>query len=209
MSEARTAILSAIRIGHAGRGKTTGRPDPLPAHPRPQFEQDPVVRFLARLGASGATIEQVSRVAETGAALLRYLDAQQMPRVVVTDDVISDAGFAWPAELDLQQRPARDGDRVSLTGAFAAVAETGSLVLRSGARRPTTLNFLPEHHIVLLHRAAVVPHFEDAWTKLRATGEALPRTVNIITGPSRTADVEQTIAMGAHGPRCLHVIFVS
>ena len=206
MSEARDAILGAIR---AGSGETSVRPDALPAHPRPRLDGDIVERFLTRLAGSGATIHRVSQAAETGAALLGYLEAQQLPRLVVTDEVTTNTEYAWPEDLDLQQRPARDGDRISLTEAFSAVAETGSLVLRSGARRPTTLNFLPEHHIVVLQRSAIVAHFEDVWAKLRTTGESLPRTVNIVTGPSRTADVEQTIAMGAHGPRYLHVIFLS
>ena len=83
-------------------------------------------------------------------------------------------------------------------------------MLASGPAAPTTLNFLPENHIVVLKASQVVGPYEDAWDRLRAAnGEGrLPRTVNFITGPSRTGDIEQTIQMGAHGPRRLHVILV-
>jgi len=83
-------------------------------------------------------------------------------------------------------------------------------MLTSGAERPTTLNFLPETHIVVLQARDIAGCYEDAWDRLRASqaGEALPRTVNLITGPSRTADIEQTIQLGAHGPRRLCIVLV-
>ncbi len=101
---------------------------------------------------------------------------------------------------------ASDGsDAVALVGAVSAIAGTGTLMLHSGAQNPTTLNFLPDSHIVLLDEDRIVGAYEDAWDDLRKLG-AMPRTVNFVTGPSRTADIEQTILMGAHGPRRLHII---
>ncbi len=83
-------------------------------------------------------------------------------------------------------------------------------MLTSGPERPTTLNFLPETHIVLLTADQVVGGMEEAWAKLRERygRGVMPRTVNLITGPSRSADIEQTLQMGAHGPRRLHIILV-
>ena len=80
----------------------------------------------------------------------------------------------------------------------------------SGADNPTTLNFLPETHIVVLESGDLVGTYEEVWTRLREKfGEGeMPRTVNMITGPSRTADIEQTLELGAHGPRRLHVIIL-
>ena len=117
--------------------------------------------------------------------------------------------LAWPADWELARRPAAGDDHVSVTGAFAAIAETGSLVMLSGPGHPTSLNFLPDDHIVVLRASQVVAHMEDVWALLRARDGGMPRTVNIITGPSRTADVEQTIQLGAHGPRRLHVVLVA
>ena len=80
-------------------------------------------------------------------------------------------------------------------------------MLVSGEQTPTTLNFLPDTHIVALRASQVVASYEDGWDLLRARG-SLPRTVNFITGPSRTGDIEQKIELGAHGPRRLHVILI-
>ena len=93
----------------------------------------------------------------------------------------------------------------------ARVAETGTLVLTSGPDNPTTLNFLPDTHIVVVDAKDIAGDYETVWHArcARHYGEgALPRTVNLITGPSRSADIEQTLILGAHGPRRLHVMVV-
>jgi L-lactate dehydrogenase complex protein LldG len=111
------------------------------------------------------------------------------------------------AELKIRRGRAGADDAVSLTPCFAAIAETGTLMLVSGAQTPTTLNFLPDTHIVVVRGEQVVATYEDGWDRLRIRG-ALPRLVNFITGPSRTGDIEQRIELGAHGPRRLHIIMV-
>jgi hypothetical protein len=90
------------------------------------------------------------------------------------------------------------------------MAETGTLILESGTDNPTTINFLPEVHMVVVRAGDIVGDYETAWTALRqrhGKGE-MPRTVNMVTGPSRSADIEQTLLLGAHGPRRLHVMIV-
>ena len=104
-----------------------------------------------------------------------------------------------------------DGKQLaSVSHAFAGVAETGTLILTSGQDNPTTLNFLPDNHVVVVEAKDVVGDYEAIWQRLRERYGAgiLPRTVNMITGPSRSADIEQTLILGAHGPRRLHVIIV-
>ncbi len=112
--------------------------------------------------------------------------------------------------LEVEIGKAEASDQASLTGAFAGVAETGTLLLVSGPQAPTTLNFLPETHIAVLRASRMVGPYEDAWERVRARygRGGLPRTVNFITGPSRTADIEQTIQLGAHGPRRLHIVLI-
>ena len=138
----------------------------------------------------------------------RYLvDSGAGNRLLVSgDDLIQQ--IEWPASLELQQRSATGEDRVSVTSALCGIAETGTLMLVSGEQNPTSLNFLPDYHIVVLRSDLLVPRMEDAWDKLRAAFAQMPRTVNFISGPSKTADVEQTVEYGAHGPRCLHVVMV-
>ena len=81
-------------------------------------------------------------------------------------------------------------------------------MLLSGPDSPTTLNFLPEDHVVVLRESRIVAHPGDAWALLRKERAMVPRTVNPICGPSKTGDVELEILEGAHGPRRLHVVVV-
>ena len=98
---------------------------------------------------------------------------------------------------------------VGVVPAFAGVAETGTLVTLSAAETPSTLNFLPDTAIAILRRSDIVGTYEDAFDRARARhGKDLPRTVNLITGPSRTGDIEQQIQIGVHGPRRLHLVLV-
>ena len=115
--------------------------------------------------------------------------------------------------LELRRGRAEDADQVGVTACFAAIAETGTLMLTSGPESPTRNNFLPDTHIVVLRGAQVVASYEDGWARLRAerttAGQSpMPRTVNFITGPSRTGDIEQRIELGAHGPRRLHIVLI-
>ena len=145
-------------------------------------------------------------------AVADYLKSENLPAEVrlAPDPDLRDLPWDGQPLITLSEGSARPSDPVALTGAFAGIAETGTLMLRSGAVGPTTLNFLPETHMVVLNARDISGCYEDAWDRLRAAhdGEALPRTVNLITGPSRTADIEQTIQLGAHGPRRLCILLV-
>jgi len=127
-----------------------------------------------------------------------------------TDPVLGT--LPWDAAPELERRfgAAEAEDRAALSRAVAAAAETGTLFLISGADNPTTLSFLPEAHTILIRSSDIVGCYEEAFDLLRALFGAgtLPRTVNMISGPSRTADIEQTIVRGAHGPKHLHVVIV-
>ncbi len=115
-------------------------------------------------------------------------------------------GLSWPQHYS--SGPATGLEQVSVTPCLAAVAETGSVVVASSATTPATLAFLPDIHIVLVHESQLVCHVEDVFTLLRESS-ILPRAVSFITGPSRTADIEQTLEIGAHGPRQMHILLIS
>jgi L-lactate dehydrogenase complex protein LldG len=78
----------------------------------------------------------------------------------------------------------------------------------SGVATPPTVSLLPETHVALVPCARIVPSMEDAWALLRREHGTLPRAVNFISGPSRTADIEQTVTLGAHGPYRVHVVLI-
>lgn len=168
--------------------------------------------FVEQAEAVATSIARVSGAEDVPEAVADYLKGHNLPAEVRLAPDAELEGLAWSANplLKVESGRAQPQDATSVTAALAGVAETGTLMLASGASAPTTLNFLPENHIVVLKASQVVGPYEDAWDRLRqANGEGrLPRTVNFITGPSRTGDIEQTIQMGAHGPRRLHVILV-
>nr|VFK02565.1 MAG: L-lactate dehydrogenase complex protein LldG [Candidatus Kentron sp. H]VFK03831.1 MAG: L-lactate dehydrogenase complex protein LldG [Candidatus Kentron sp. H]VFK06551.1 MAG: L-lactate dehydrogenase complex protein LldG [Candidatus Kentron sp. H] len=212
MTDARATTLSRIRAALGRADGSAGAPDERAfAGPvRPAIpEKDPRARFVAKLEAVAGAVVRVAGLARVPEVVLRYLERHGLPhRLVASRDPIL-AAIPWPEGITLRHGPARDGDRVSITGAFAAVAETGSLVLCAGEDTPTTLNFLPEDHIVVLGADRIVPYMEDVWPLIEAAFLAWPRTVNFITGPSRTGDIEQTMQLGAHGPRRLLVILLN
>ena len=124
---------------------------------------------------------------------------------VATDAIVSQINWQDAPNLIVNYGAADNEDKATLTSCLCGIAETGTLVLLSSPTSPTLLNFLPEVHIVLLSTQHIVAAYEDAWDLVRQQ-DALPRTVNFITGPSRTADIEQKMLMGIHGPKKLHII---
>jgi L-lactate dehydrogenase complex protein LldG len=102
---------------------------------------------------------------------------------------------------------------LGLTGVDLAIAETGTLVLVSGAGRPRSTSLLPPCHIAVFDRTALVESLRQVGVFLEAWhGDGRPpsggASINFITGPSRTADIELTLTRGVHGPKEVHAIFV-
>lgn len=177
-------------------------------HVRPPVEGDLIARFAEKVELVASTFASVKGVEGLSRAVADYLEAQGIDKeIVVTTDPLLER-VRWSNEFAVARRAAEPEDRVSVTGAFAGVAETGTLVFVSDRQTPTTLNFLPETHVAVLARDRLVAHLEDVWARLRAERTGLPRTVNFITGPSRTGDIELQLELGAHGPRRLHVLLV-
>jgi L-lactate dehydrogenase complex protein LldG len=215
-SSGRAAILEKIRRATAG-----GESDPdwssarLEAPPvwtipkRGQLDLPGRSKlFVAMAEKALATVERVVR-ADAPEAVAGYLRARNLPLQIRCGDDPALAGMNWDRSLVSVRRGASDGsDLVGLSHAFAGVAESGTLVLLSGRDNPTTINFLPEHHLVLLPEDRIFGDYESIWRLLRERfgSRALPRTVNFITGPSRSGDIEQKLVLGAHGPKSLHIL---
>lgn len=222
--DARSQILDGIRKalkrGPLGEADAAGPADRLARHAPgliPARTAGLDRRGLADLFVQMAeevqtTVSRVAAAADVPGAVADYLANHNLPAdLAMAPDTALDA-YPWHERplLRIRRGRAEDADQVSVTGAFAAVAETGTLMLTSGNDRPTTLNLMPDTHIVVLRADQVVGPYETAWERLRAEqlGNTMPRTVNFITGPSRTGDIEQRIQLGAHGPRRLHIVLV-
>lgn len=210
MPQARNAILGQIRTalgrGPLSEGAAAALDARVPAHTRLAFEDELVARFITRFESRSGSVVRLAALAELPAAVAAYRSAQRLPaRAAVARPL---AGLAWPADFAHHPGPAGKDEVLSVTDCLAGIAEMGSLLLASGPERPTSLNFVPDHHLIVLRETRIVRHFEDAWQLLRALPGGLPRAVNLVSGPSRTGDVELTIQLGAHGPRSVQVLLV-
>jgi L-lactate dehydrogenase complex protein LldG len=205
----RDDILSRIR---AGRSEAKPYPGSGPAPKRGQVSgAERKALFVRMAEAAAASVDQASSRAEVPALVKTYLSRHNLPAEarLAPDPRITELDWGSQPLLSTSVGGTDGSHAVSVTGAFAGVAETGTLALASGAPAPTLLNFLPETHIVVMDAKDLAGTYEELWAKLKARyGAEMPRTLNLVTGPSRSGDIEQTILMGAHGPKRLHIILV-
>ncbi len=223
----RDAIFSAIRRG-LRRGElpadqTLGLYARLNAHPRhliparsrlPHPQQ--VDLFLRNLEKEFGTYNRVMRARDVPAAIADYLASQNLPTEMAIAPHPELRAIDWSSRpmITLREGRAEASDLVAVQHGYAAIAETGTLMLPASPQRPTTLNLLCDTEIVVLRASRVVGAMEEAWDMLRyeregmVAGNFLPRNVMFVTGPSRSADIESTLELGAHGPRRLHVVLI-
>lgn len=171
--------------------------------------------FTREAEAVNVTVTRVATLAEVPAEVGRYLSANNLPAAVRAAPSLDAVPWAGQPTLDVQGGPVDPTDTAGISRAFGGVAETGTLVFLSGPENPTTLNYVPPTHIAVLGVDDIDGDYESIWTKIRACdpgqgadGGFMPRAVNWITGPSRSADIEQTLLLGAHGPQRLHIVLV-
>ncbi|MDH3578998.1 MAG: lactate utilization protein [Hyphomicrobiales bacterium] len=211
------AIRGALDVGDTDERRRATVQKRLERHPanlipqqgRPKASKR-IAQFTEKLEGQGATVARVKQAKDIPDVVAAYLRENNLPAKFRTgaDPLLARIPWAKAPSLTRLEGRGEGSDAVAMSRAVTAAAETGTLFLTSGADNPTTLNFLPDTHIAVIRADDILGSYEDAWNSLRDTfGErTLPRTVNLISGPSRTADIEQTIVMGAHGPRRLHVI---
>ena len=168
--------------------------------------------FCAKAEEVLATVTRVASLSDVPKAAVDYLRDRNLPASLAMGDDPRIVGMPWGRQrsLTVKTGPSDGTDEAALSMALGGVAETGTVMLASGEDNPSTLNFLPEHHIVVVHSADIAGDMESLWPKIRERhGKGtMPRTVNLVTGPSRSGDIEQKLILGAHGPRALHIIVV-
>ncbi|MBI2469104.1 MAG: lactate utilization protein [Candidatus Rokubacteria bacterium] len=187
-------------------------------------------RFRAEAEQVGAAVHRAATGTEAGEVVWRLAAERGIQRVVMW----SRRGPGWVAAvaarlgdggLEVAEGAPEDAagagrERLrgvvaaadlGLTGADLAIAETGSLVLASGAGKGRAVSLLPPIHVAVFGPEALVPGIEEAAVVLEAWHASGPRGANVVvvTGPSRTADIELTLTRGVHGPREVHAVFVA
>jgi len=178
----------------------------LPERPAaPAYGERRIDRFTERLEAHACTWERIETLDALPEKVAAWLDSRAIAhKAAVAPPLMS---LPWPEDFDRHDGPAGIEESVAVSLAFAGIAESGSLAMYSGPNSPITHNFVPEFHLVAVFEDDICHSQEGVWQRVRASG-AMPRALNLIAGPSRTGDVEQTIQLGAHGPRQVHVLLV-
>ena len=212
-----TAIRRGLRRGPLPADQAAMLRSRLNAHPRQLIPARSRVSPTEQVGLFVANLEKefgsVTRVPDAEAVpgvVADYLAAQNLPTSLVMAPHPQLRAIPWSTRplLEIREGRAQATDLVSVQHAFAAIAETGTLMLPSAPERPTTLNLLADTEIVVVRASRLVGAYEEAWDLLRAEQGGMPRNVMLVTGPSRSADIEQALELGAHGPRRLHVVLV-
>ncbi len=220
MSEARNHILGALKkaLDHDGRNTEAVKQRIEDHHTNliPQRgageREAQVARFTEEAEAVEATVSRIASADDLPAEVARYLSQANLPSAVRAAPSLQTVAWQNQPTLSVETGIAASSDTAGVSRAFGGVAETGTLVFLSGPDNPTTLNFVPPTHIAVLSTKDVAGDYESVWAKVRErkAGDPhfMPRTVNWITGPSRTGDIEQTLLLGAHGPQSLHIVLI-
>lgn len=206
----RTAILAAIKNANH-RHKKIFHPGVMPPPKKASLKgKARIEQFISAATAQFATISEVKTFEDVPPFLNTWLKRQNLPSEFVLAPILAKLNWGEQKTLSPSIRPAVMSDVVGVSLAYGAAAETGSVMMISGHDTPTTLNFVPDVEVILLSKGDISAGMEGCWERLRGLRRAhqMPRAVNFITGPSRTADVEATMVLGAHGPRRLHIVLV-
>jgi L-lactate dehydrogenase complex protein LldG len=213
---ARDNILNRIRTQSGKQGATTtAELDSARSHiarrergPLPSIAHDnPVQRFINECDRLKSTVETLADKKDISQALARYLSQNSLKLRVVGWPSLVDLDWA-NAGIQYENRLANGDDLVGVTDCFCAIGETGTLLLLSSPTTPKLHALLPETHICIVSQSRIVATMEDAFQLLRDEKGELPRATFFVSGPSRTADIEQTIVIGAHGPYRVHVLII-
>ncbi|MGW8248251.1 MAG: LutC/YkgG family protein, partial [Acidiferrobacterales bacterium] len=176
MNEARETILEKLR-----RGQREVAPIPG-TYSAPEIE-DRVAAFIRGLEKVFATYSIVSAKNEVHPEIETYLQQQHAPGEVVVTGDIRKAGLMEDSSLKLVEAPTRGEEASAVSLAYAGIAETGSLVLLSGADSPVTTNFLPDNFVCVLKQEDLLNDMESLWSRMQSERRAMPRAINIVTGP--------------------------
>ncbi|MBL0123181.1 MAG: lactate utilization protein C [Betaproteobacteria bacterium] len=213
---ARENILARIRE-KSGRNGVTSAPElaAVRAHiaehacgPLPSISRhDPVTHFIAECARLKSTTAELDDIAALPAEVARYIAANALRMRCVGWHEF--AALNWQsAGIQFDDRPANGDDLIGLTGSFCGIGETGTLLLLGAPATPKATALLPETHICVVKKSRILATMEDSFALMRNEIGEPPRATFFVSGPSRTADIEQTLVIGAHGPYRVHVILI-
>jgi L-lactate dehydrogenase complex protein LldG len=224
MNPARQEMLQRIRKAVIEGNRAGGSSPTIPERGAVGYQGagvDPVARFREELIAAGGRLHVVADRAAAVQVVVDLVRARAIRRVFLgRGDVLEALALAGPlralgAEVveagtaAAEEREILFQAELGLSGVDYLIAETGSVVLTSRPEQPRSLSLLPPLHIAVAERRQILPDLFDLFAACGASGGDLPACVSIITGPSKTGDIELRLVTGVHGPGELHVVLIS
>lgn len=165
--------------------------------------------FVERIVAARCTVDEVGTLNDIPGCIRKFLEGRNLQNPIRLAPELARRIDLEGSVVGLSPGEAIEDGQVIVSACAGGIAETGSLVITSGERQDPRLVYVAETLIVVLGADQIVAHHEDIWPAVKAgAGQRVPRLVSFVTGPSRTADIEQTIEFGAHGARHVHVVIV-
>lgn len=216
LQQVRQAVAEGNRAGHAPPLASRGAVGYQGGGP------DPVTRFEGEFRAAGGQMYRVADAASAAATVVQLIEARAARQVLVGSGALVGAlelpGRLQPLGVKVESvdrlgpencRMAFFGADVGISGVDYLIAETGSLVILARPDQPRSLSLLPPVHIAVAHRGQVLPDLFDLFeSRLTAERESLPSSLSLITGPSKTGDIELRLVTGVHGPGEVHVVLI-
>lgn len=215
MSDAKAAIMADIQRATSPHdaGAIKAQADALIANPdalRPDFSsQSNIDRFVEKATSERvtATVEMLATRQDIPQAVEKYLSKNDLENRIALQPRKALLDLNW-GETETHSNPAQD-EAVAVSFADMGIAETGSVVFLSAPDAPVLMNFLSLHHLVVLQLDQILRYLEDVFPAVGLAPGDQPRSINIITGTSGTADIEAKNIRGAHGPRYMHILVIS
>ena len=206
----RAEIFARLKAANTDRKKALHPGAIKPPKRANQKGQAKLDQFIDAATAQYATIDDVAFFEDLPNVIATWLRGQNLPQDCVIAPILSDLDWSKSSGFAPKFGAATTADMVGVSVAFSGAAETGTVMMIANEATPTTLNFVPDVEIIAISKKDIQAGLEGCWEQLRQwkKNNPMPRAVNFITGPSRTADVEATMVLGAHGPRRLHLILV-
>lgn len=200
---AREQILAAIRAQRHAHAE----PHP-PSWQHLGTGKSLLEHFKDRAGAAAAQVEEIATIQEIPVRIAEVLRARNLPAMVhlPPDPALADIDWSAAPGLTLKREPPGPDDATLAIAPFG-IAETGTLVYPASDARPPSWHFRAGVEIAVIAANSIHADLESVLARIKADG-ALPSTINLVTGPSRTGDIEQTLELGAHGPKELVVLIV-
>jgi len=201
------ASLGAVNHGPARERLTNPEDHPLITTPKADDSLPNI--FMENVNKGYASVNRIEGMEGVANAISDYLTLKELGPEVRVPNPKGLEGLNYKNTLEGQ---VQSGDHAALTCCYLGVAETGTLIAHSSKDMAISSFYLADHHIVVVKACQIVAGLEDIWPHFRGlakkTNLGLPRSINWITGPSMSADIEKKLTLGIHGPISLHIILI-